>query len=156
MTEKTTAAAQRSQYTLNIVILVERCEGSVGTEAHALAAPFDAVAEKCQEPKGCLEEVLDRDEPGVVPGRLRGPLGYGRARVLVQPLLEVQGCEDSDEAAEECAGERGCARPDYKPEERPEGRVAQEAEEVGHGLADANGARPAELMLPDGEPVHRS
>ena len=51
--------------------LVKRFEGSVGAEAHALAAPFDTVAEKCQEPKGCLEEVLDRDEPGVAPGRLR-------------------------------------------------------------------------------------
>ena len=48
----------------------QRFEGSVPAEAHSLAAPFDAVAEKCQEPKARLEEVLDRDEPGVAPRRL--------------------------------------------------------------------------------------
>ena len=74
---------------------------------------------------------------------------------MVQPLLEVQGSEDSDETADESSSEGGWARPDEKPEERPEGRVAQEAEEVRHGLADANGAGPAELMLPDGSPAHR-
>ena len=33
-------------------------EGAVATEAHALAAPFDVVADKGEEPDGGLEEVL--------------------------------------------------------------------------------------------------
>src|ERR1035441_10541585 len=157
--------------------LLQRFEGSVGAQAHALTAPFDVVAEKCQEPKGSLQEVLDRDQPRVAPGRRRGRLGRGRASApaspilrrclgsrgrspsvdggVVQSLLKVQGADDSDEPAEEGASQGGCAGLDDEPEERPEGSIAQEAEEVGHGLAHANRARPAELMLPDGGPSHR-
>src|ERR1035441_7274380 len=129
--------------------LLERFEGSVGAQAHALAAPFDAVAEKCQEPKDRLEEVLDRDKPGVAPGRMRGRMGCGRARVLVQAMLEVQGGEDSHEATEESASEGGGAGFDDEPEQRPEGRIAQKAGEVRRGLADANGAGPGEMLIPD-------
>src|ERR1035441_9570578 len=67
--------------------LLQRFEGSVRAEAHSLAAPFDAVAEKCQEPKGRLEKVLNRDEPSVAPGRLQGWLGCGRASVLASPNI---------------------------------------------------------------------
>src|ERR1035441_1443303 len=67
--------------------LLERFEGSVGAQAHALAAPFDASAEKGQEPRDRLEEVRDRDEPDAAPGRIRGRLACGRATVPASPIL---------------------------------------------------------------------
>src|ERR1039458_4146963 len=91
------------------------------------------------------------------PGSFWGARGRPppRGAGVIQSLLEIQGGEDADEPAKEGASEGGCAGLDDEPEERPEGCVAQEAEEVGRGLADANRARPAELMLPDGGPSHR-
>src|ERR1017187_8326796 len=73
--------------------LLERFEGSVGAQAHALTAPFDAVAQKCQEPKSSLQEVLDRDQPRVAPGRRRGRLGRGGGRGRPRPLF--RGCRGS-------------------------------------------------------------
>src|SRR5207245_3409326 len=39
--------------------------------------------------------------------------------------------------------------------QRPKSRGAKDAEKIRCGLADANGARPAELMFPHGDPTHR-
>ncbi len=41
------------------------------------------------------------------------------------------------------------------PKQRPECGVAQDAEKERRGLANANRARPAELMRPNPFPVHR-
>src|ERR1017187_8121342 len=84
--------------------------------------------------------------------RTRSP---SQVRVLTQPPLQVEGSEDSNEEADDGA-HSDCRRGlDNEPNERPKSRVAQDAEEIWHGLAYANGPRPAELMLPDIGPAHR-
>ena len=67
----------------------------------------------------------------------------------------MEGGEDAEEEARGGEGEDESGGIGCEPEEGPEGGVAEDAEEVGEWLANANGARPAELMFPDGGPGHR-
>ena len=73
---------------LNCRIEVQRFEGPVGAKAQALAAPFNAVAEKGQQPDGRLKEVFEGDEP---PGRKGTPhpglLPFGRGEGESSPTL---------------------------------------------------------------------
>ena len=79
-------------------------------------------------------------------------------RVACEPFLHFQGGLNSDgqqnrdwnEPDSVMLGEkRGCEK------NRPKRGVAQNAEEKWNGLADANRACPAELMVPDAFPIHR-
>ena len=38
-------------------------QGAVAAKSKALTAPFDAIAEKSQEPYGCLEKIFEGNQP---------------------------------------------------------------------------------------------
>ena len=119
-------------------------------QAHALAAPFNLIARERQQPDDGLQQIFHKGEPNQMPEHSRA---WGEG-FLLQALPQAEGSCESDHPTESHTRGNEAIGVTGQPKQWPEGGIAQDADKVGDGLADANGACPAELMIPHGGPPH--